>query len=136
SAALNSSGIASRVALYSGNSTCRCVGASVSNATAMCVGCWFFRMSSIVWVNPYSAEVLTPFDDKMGFAINAKCARYTNAIPSSRKSFFTVLKAYQITRKSQAALVPKSEQHPHFMRVVRGKISGYKVAFSAKTWNQ
>ena len=42
----------SRCALYSGKSTCRCVGASVSKATAICVGCRVLMMSSSVLVKP------------------------------------------------------------------------------------
>ena len=67
--------MACRVALYSGYAMCRGVGASVSNATARCVGCWLRRISSNVCVKPYSAEVFTPFEVRMGRAINAKCAR-------------------------------------------------------------
>ena len=75
SAALKSSGISCRVALYSGNASCLAVGAAVSKATAMWVGSWVLIRSSSVCVNPNSAEVFTPLDVKMGRAMNAKCAR-------------------------------------------------------------
>jgi hypothetical protein len=32
---------------------------------------------------------LTPLEVKIGRAMSAKCARYTSAIPSSKKSFLT-----------------------------------------------
>jgi hypothetical protein len=47
-------------------------------------------MSRRVCVKPYKADVLTPLEVKIGRAAKAKCALYTNAMPSSKNSFFAM----------------------------------------------
>ena len=73
-AAERSSGIFSRLALYSAKSVWRWVGAAVSKATPMWVGFSFFSTSYKVLANPKMAEVLKPFELIRGFLFKAKNA--------------------------------------------------------------
>ena len=66
-----SSGVASRLALYSSKSAWRRVGAPVSKATAMCVGFSFRITSYSVLVKPNMAEVFKPVVVKRGLLIIA-----------------------------------------------------------------
>ena len=66
-----SSGCASLFALYSGNSLCLNVPPLGSNATAICVGFCFLRMSQSYLTNPVIAEVFMPLEFIKGLLINA-----------------------------------------------------------------
>ena len=74
-AAERSSGISSRLALYSGCIRWRSVGAEVSKTTARCEGFCLVISSIRVAVKPKMAEVLKPLLVYMGLRMRAKCAR-------------------------------------------------------------